>query len=176
MPAADSMVVMGQVMVPFGIRGWIKIRPFTAAAEALLDYPVWWLRPPGSATWNEVRRIDGRLHSDTVLAQLAGVESREAALALRGAEIGVRRDSLPEADGSEIYRLDLIGLDVVNREGVVLGEVAEVQDFGAQPILRVVLIGGDGLRVERLIPYVPLYVERVDLAARRIDVDWHADY
>jgi 16S rRNA processing protein RimM len=71
----------------------------------------------------------------------------------------------------------LIGLAVINREGVVLGEVVEVQDFGAQPLLRIVSAGGDGLRrVERLIPYVPVYVERVDLAARRIDVDWQADY
>ena len=66
------------------------------------------------------------------------------------------------------------GLAVVNREGVVLGAVAEVIDNGAHPILRV--RPADGAPGERLIPWVPAFVDAVDVAARRIDVDWPADF
>lgn len=174
-PAADTIVVMGQVLVPFGILGWIKIRPFTALPDALLAYRRWWLKPPGSQSWHEVSQLAGRVHSDTVLAQLAGVDSREAALALRGAEIGLPRAALPAVQDDQIYWADLVGLDVVNREGVVLGRVVAVQDFGAAPILRVAS-ADDGRQDERLIPFVPAYVDRVDLSARRIEVDWLPDY
>jgi 16S rRNA processing protein RimM len=166
---------MAQVLAPFGIHGWIKIRPFTASPDALLAYQDWWLKPSESQAWREVSRLAGRVHSDTVLAQLAGVDSRETALTLRGAEIGMPRGSLPPVDDDEIYWADLVGLEVVNREGVVLGRVVAVQDFGAQPILRVAP-AENSRRDERLIPFVPAYVDRVDLSARRIEVDWLPDY
>ena len=174
-PVRDAIVVMGQVTVPFGIQGWIKIRPFTALPDALLGYRRWWLKPPGSQAWQEVNRIAGRIHSDTVLAQLPGIDTREAALALRGAEIGVPREALPAAEGDQIYWADLVGLDVVNREGVLLGRVVAVQDFGAQPILRVVP-APEERKDDRLIPFVDSHVDRVDLAARRVEVDWQPDY
>jgi 16S rRNA processing protein RimM len=84
----------------------------------------------------------------------------------------VPRAALPAAADNEIYWADLVGLAVVNREGVALGEVREVADFGAHPMLRVVDAGG----VERLIPFVVAYVDSVDVAARRVDVDWQPDY
>jgi 16S rRNA processing protein RimM len=164
------MVVLGLVLAPYGVRGWVKIRPYTAQGEDLLGYGGWWMKPSGSNDWHEVQRVDGRVHSNTVVAQLAGVATREAAQALCGAQIGVRRTA-----GDEIYRFDLVGLEVVNREGVALGKVAAVQDYGAQAILRVVAQEGSA-QGERLIPYVPEYVDSVDLAAGRIEVDWQPDY
>lgn len=120
-------------------------------------------------------RQDGRMHADTVVAQLAGVDSREAALALKGSEIAVPRAALPAASANEIYWADLVGLDVVNREGVALGRVVGVTEHGAHPLLRVAPPEG-AAGAERLIPYVPAHVDRVDLAARRIDVDWGVDF
>ena len=166
---------MGQVLVPFGIQGWIKIRPFTALPDALLTYRRWWLKRTESPAWREVSRLAGRVHCDTLLAQLAGIDTREAALALRGAEIGVPRAALPAVEDDQIYWGDLVDLDVVNREGVLLGQVVAVQDFGAHPILRVAP-AREERREERLIPFVAAHVDRVDLAARRIEVDWQPDY
>jgi 16S rRNA processing protein RimM len=104
------------------------------------------------------------------VAQLEGVASREAAGALRGAEIGVPRESLPPLAQNEHYQADLVGLVVVNREGVALGALRDFVESGAHPIARVI----DGNGVERLIPWVPQHVDRVDVAAHRIDVDWPA--
>jgi 16S rRNA processing protein RimM len=173
MAAPDAMVVMGEVLVPFGVRGWIKIRPFTQTTDGLLQYSQWWLRAPKRNDWTPMSPTDGRAHSDTLVARLEGIETREAAQALRGSEIAVPRSALPNVEDDEIYWADLIGLEVVNRDGAVLGRVAEVKDFGAQPLLRVVLAEAER---EQLIPFVPAHVHEVDFAAGRIGVDWKTDF
>jgi 16S rRNA processing protein RimM len=173
-PAGD-IVVMAKVLAPYGVNGWIKARPFSEATDALLGYGRWWLREAGSADWREVLPRDRRMHSGLVLAQLATIDSREAALALRGAEIGVPRAAMPVLDDDAVYWSDLIGLEVVNRAGVALGKVVEVQEFGAHPVLRVAPEPVEA-RPERLIPLVAAHVDGIDLAARRIDVDWQPDY
>ena len=173
-PAA-AIVVMAKVLAPYGVNGWIKARPFSEATDALLGYARWWLREAGSAEWREVLPRERRMHSGHILAQLAAVDSREAALALRGAEIGVPRAAMPELEEGSVYWSDLIGLAVVNRAGLALGQVVEVQEFGAHPVLRVAPGPVEG-RSERLIPLVAAHVDRIDLAERRIDVDWQPDY
>jgi len=174
-PAPDGIVVMGRILVPHGVRGWVKVQPVSQAPEALLDYATWWMRSPRDSTWREVRKTAGRMHSGVLLVALAGVDNREDALALRGAEVGVPRAALPRTKQDEIYWIDLEGLAVVNREGAMLGEVAEVLAHGAHPLLRVARPAGD-VGPDRLIPYVAAIVDRVDLAARRIDVDWGEDF
>ena len=166
---------MGQVLAPYGIKGWVKIRPYCADADAMLAHRVWRVRSAARPAWQEVALLGGKVHADTLLAQLAGVDCREAALALRGAEIGVPRGELPALADDEVYLADLVGLEVVNREGVLLGRVAEVREFGAHPVLRVVAAGGEA-GAERLVPFVSAHVDGVDLVARRIAVVWGEDY
>jgi len=174
----DRIVVMGEVAGTYGVRGWLKVRSFSESPETLLDFAEWWVRPKRGSEWKRFRRLDGRLHSGSLIVALAGVESRESALAMKGFEVGVPRKALPAVHG-EIYWEDLKGLAVVNRAGVPLGEVRGVVAHGAHPLLRVGA-PGDGATAsekdERLIPYVPAIVEGVDIEARRIDVDWEADY
>ena len=173
--APDGIVVMGRILAPHGVRGWIKVQPVSEVPEALLDYATWWMRPAHDPAWREVRKTAGRMHSGVLLVALAGVASREDALALRGAEVGVPRAALPRTKQDEIYWVDLEGLAVINRQGAMLGEVAEVLAHGAHPLLRVARPAGD-VGPDRLIPYVAAIVDRVDLAARRIDVDWGEDF
>jgi 16S rRNA processing protein RimM len=173
--APGEMVVMGQVLLPWGVRGWVKVRPDTETLAALLGFPVWWLRAPGGAVWNEVNLVTGREHSDALVVQLSGVETREVALTLKGCDIAVPRAVLPRPPADEIYQADLVGFEVVNRQGVALGRVVEVADFGAHPLLR--LRSGAALTLtERLIPYVPAIVDFVDPASGTMQVDWGEDY
>lgn len=169
---------MGRVLAPHGVRGWIKVQPVSEVPERLLDFATWWVRPARDSTWREVRQTAGRMHSGVLLVALAGVTTREDAQALRGAEIGVPRAALPRTKKDEIYWVDLEGLAVVNREGVALGVVAEVVAHGAHPLLRVARPAGEEgpSGPDRLIPYVPAIVDRIDLEARRIDVDWGQDF
>ena len=176
-PASDAVVVLGEVVGAYGVRGWLKVKPFTQSPAGLLDYATWWLRTRGG-DWRELRRREGtsgRLHSGSLLVALEGVETRDAALAIKGAQVGVRRSALPAAGAGGYYWSDLTGLAVRNRAGVLLGEVAGLTEHGAHPLLRVARPAG-APGGERLIPFVPAIVDRVDIDARRIDVDWGEDY
>jgi 16S rRNA processing protein RimM len=172
-PDADGIVVMGRVLAPYGVHGWLKVRPLSAAPDALLDHRRWWLQRGVDAAWEARTAVEARVHSGTVVACVDGIASREAAMAWRGALIGVPRSELPAAAEGEVYLADLVGLDVVNREGQALGVVVAVDDFGAHPVLRVRADGGGR---ERLIPFVAAHVDEVDLASKRIGVDWGGDF
>ena len=100
--------------------------------------------------------------------------------ALRGARIFVARSSFPTAEKDEYYWIDLIGLDVFNREGLPLGRVTELLATGAQTVLVLTFEETDDTGVsktqERMIPFVSAYVDEVSLPNRRITVDWQVDY
>ena len=166
------MVVMGRVTAPFGVKGWVKIYALTAQPGNLCDYPVWWLgRDDG---WRETRVVAAKLHSNTLVAQLAGIESREAAAALKGLEIGVPRSELPAACGNEFYWDDLIGLRVVNMEQHEFGRVARIVQTGANDVL--VVADGNEDKHETLIPFIADAIKHVDVAAGVMVVDWGKDY
>ena len=163
-----DMVVMGRVAGAFGIRGWVKVQPFTQAVDGLLKYPSWWLGTDGS--WRESRVEEASVHGRTVIAKLAVIEDRDAAAALRGREIGVPRSQLPESEAGEYYWADLIGLQVTNKQGVLLGRVETLLETAAQQVL---VVKGDR---ERLIPFVEQAVVAVDVAGGSLVVDWDADF
>ena len=165
------MIVMGRVVAAFGVRGSVKIAPLSAEPATLAAFPSWFLRAPATKAWHE-HKVDGvRLQGSVLVAEISGVASREAAQALRGFEVAVRREDLPPAAAGEIYAADLAGFRVTNREGVELGQVEAVKESGAHPLLEVAHAGGT-----RLIPYVPAVVIAVDPKAATIEVDWGADY
>jgi 16S rRNA processing protein RimM len=173
-PARDGIVVLGEVVGSYGVRGWLRVRPFTALPETLLGHATWWLKARGR-DWREYQRADGRLHSGALLVALNGVDTRESALAMKGALVGVRRSALPAAGNGEYYWDDLTGYAVRNRAGILLGEVSGMIEHGAHPLLRVARPPGvQG--AERLIPFVPAIVDRVDVDGGRIDVDWGEDF
>jgi 16S rRNA processing protein RimM len=161
---------MGRLAGPFGVRGWVRVVPYTEDAATLLDHRRWLLREREG--WAEHEVQEARMHAGAIIAKVAGVPTREDALARKGCDVGVPRESLPPPAEGEAYWADLDGLDVVNRAGVALGTVVELRDNGAHGLLRV--RDGDGR--ERLIPYVPAIVDSVDFDARRIVVDWDADW
>jgi 16S rRNA processing protein RimM len=166
------MVVMGRVTAPFGVKGWVKVYTLTAQLGNLCDYPVWWLRREGD--WREAHVVAAKVHSNTLVAQLAGVESREAAAALKGFEVGVPREQLPAAAKGEFYWADLIGLKVVNAEQDELGRVARIVQTGANDVLVVAGDGGDEREI--LIPFIAGAIKEVDVAAGVMLVDWGRDY
>lgn len=175
-PAAGvpgNLIVMGQILVPYGVQGWVKVKPHTERADALLGYSPWWVKPMRAMQWREMKCVAGRVHGGALVVQIEGIDTREAALGFKLADVAVAREALPPTKPKEIYCVDLIGLRVTNREGVELGEVDNVVDHGAHPLLHVARAGGGA---SRLIPYVPSVVDGVDLAARRIDVDWGEEW
>jgi len=162
------MVVMGRVSAPHGVKGWIKVQPFTREIDGLLGYPLWWLGKDGE--WRQHLIAESAVHGSLVLARLEGCTDREAATALKGAEVAIPRHLLPESGEGEYYWSDLLGIEVVNRRGEHLGRVAKVLETGANNVL--VLEGEQ----ELLVPFVDSVILSVDLAGRRLSVDWELDY
>lgn len=186
---ADALEV-GRVLDAWGVKGWIKVQPFSSDPQALFASRRWFVRAPedgvpGRLTSAAAGRfpdaleiIEVRHHGDVVVAWPRGSADRSAAESLRGARLFVARSSFPAAGKDEYYWIDLIGLEVLNRQGDRLGTVAGLLDTGPHSVLRVRLEGApaDGKSGERLIPFVAAYVDDVDLAQRRITVDWGLDF
>jgi 16S rRNA processing protein RimM len=165
----NDLVIMGYVCGAFGVRGAIKVHADTEYADSLFDYPVWWLGHAGD--WKPFSFVRGQVQPKALVAELEGVCDRDASDALRGRQIAVPRSELPAPDDDEYYWSDLIGLSVVNLQGLSFGNVTELMETGANDVLVV-----DDAETRRLIPFVDAVVAEVDLDARRIVVDWGADY
>lgn len=175
MTIPDDLVLVGYVTGAYGIKGWVRIRPYSSEADALLHAKTWWLDKPAL---RDVDMMQAKIHGEDVVAQLMGVADRDAAEALKGAAVQVRRSHFPPLSDDEFYWVDLLGLSVENLQGESLGTVADLMDNGAHPILRVLepaAPGGDKPQ-ERLIPFVDQFVKVVDQSARKITVDWGLDY
>lgn len=155
---------MGRVAGSYGVRGWVKVAPEGGVKETLAGAREWWIGGERHAI------AEARQHGATIVARLAGVETREQALSFKGAEVSVRRESLPEPGEGHYYLADLVGLEVLNESGEVLGVVKRLFSNGAQDVMEVT-----GERM-RLLPWVAAVVKRVDLAARTIHVEWGADW
>jgi 16S rRNA processing protein RimM len=176
---ADAIEV-GRIHDAWGIKGWFKVLPHSADPQALFSSTRWYLQPPerGPQAFSGtvlLRVRETKDHSDSVVARADGVHDRSGAELLKGARVFVPRSSFPTAGDDEYYWVDLIGLDVVNREGVHLGQVKELISTGPQTVL-VVEYQEDGKPQERMVPFVAAYVDGVDLPSRRITVDWQPDY
>jgi len=188
-PLPDDLIEVGYVAAAYGIRGWIKVEPHADDASALLHARRWWLLPapaPGvvtpsvaPATGVEVVGIkiaQSREHSGTVVAQATGVSERNVAEALKGRRVWIRRVDFPTPEEDEFYWVDLIGCTVLNEQGESLGEVSGLIDNGAHQILQVAYQLPEGGAGERLVPFVDAYLRTVDIAGKRIVVDWGLDY
>jgi 16S rRNA processing protein RimM len=167
-PGSPTAVVLGRVGAPFGVQGWVKVQSYTEPREGIAGYASWTLVRNGQA--QPARVLQWKRAGQGIAVQLAGVETREAAQALTGAEVQVDRSQLPPAGPNEHYLHDLLGLEAVNREGVPLGQVDGFIDLPAHPVA--VLRAG---KVERLVPLVPSRLVAVDHDAGRVTFDWHPD-
>ena len=156
---------MGRVAGSYGVRGWVKVAPDSGSQTGLAAAGEWWI----DGVRYEVSTA--RVHGATVIGKLAGVETREQAKALKGSTVAVQRAALPEPEDGRYYLADLMGLEVVNTLGEVLGVVTQTYSNGAHDVIEVAA-GGK----KRLIPWVASVVTDVDLGARRVRVDWGADW
>src|ERR1700721_3394214 len=156
---SSAVIPLGVVVARCGVRGWIKLRSHTAPPERLLDHRN--LRIGRGSIWRDYRIEASGRSGGALTVKLAGVEDRDQAQALRGAEVCVPRSELPPRDDKDFYRADLIGCEVWNLEGLGLGVVEHFLETPAQ-----VLMGGGGAE-EFWIPAVPQHLRRGGLQEGR---------
>jgi 16S rRNA processing protein RimM len=155
---------MGRVAGAYGVRGWLKVNPQAGVQAELAQASEWWIGGESRPV------VQAKRHSATVVAKLAGIDTPEQANALKGQEVAVARDALPAAGEGHYYLVDLLGREVVTARGEKLGVLRQWLTNGPQDVMQLM-----GER-ERLLPWVPSVVTRVDLNAGRIEVEWEADW
>lgn len=164
-PFTERWVTLGRITGVHGVRGWVRVQSFTRPSDNIFSYGPWLIRGV------ELPRLDHRASGRGFVVQLKGIEDREIAEELVGEEIQIERSSLPEPEDGEYYWADLLGMQVVTVDETVLGHIDRLLETGAQDVM-VVKAGSR----ERMLPFVqgPI-VKKVDIPARRIEVDWQLE-
>jgi 16S rRNA processing protein RimM len=187
-PAAlpPDAIEVGRIADAWGIKGWFKIIPYSASPEALFSCKRWYLLPPekrAGVVAKEPLFCEPQLlhiqiakeHADTIVVQADGVTDRSTAELLKSCRIFISRESFPTPAKGEFYWVDLMGCEVVNREGIQLGRIKDLISTGPQTVM-VAEREQDGKLLETLIPFVDAYVDAVSLEDKKITVDWQLDY
>ncbi len=161
--------MLGRITGLYGVQGWVKIFSYTEPRAGIIDYDPLYLA--GQGDWQPCQVAEARLQGKGVILRFAGYDDRNAAMALLGRDLAVRREQLAPLTAGEYYWSDLEGLRVITVGGVELGVVVRLFETGANDV---VVVAGER---ERLIPFIAgdVIVE-VDLAGGVMRVDWDPDF
>ena len=184
-PSLNDLIELGAVSEAQGLQGQVKVRPHSSEPVALLSSKAVWLsliprRDAGvsasveQASLMQYKVKSAKMHSGNVVMALEGISDRDQALTLKGARILVARDAFPKADSDSYYWVDLIGCSAVNLQNEELGEVIDVTENGAHGVIAI----GDASSkaIKQLVPFVKEVVQNVDLANKKITLDWQSDW
>jgi 16S rRNA processing protein RimM len=147
-----------------GVRGEVKLWPFTQDPLAVADYGP--LETEDGARRFEIETL--RAAKDHLVARLKGVGDRDAAEKLRNTDLFISRDKLPKIDEEDTYyHADLVGMSAITPEGVPLGNVTAIHNFGAGDLIEIATTaGGEPL----LLPFTETVVPNIDMALRQITI------
>ncbi len=151
----DTRICVARIGAAHGVRGEVKLWPFTEDPMAVIDYGL--LSTKDGARQFEVVRA--RIAKDHLVAVLKGIATREDAERINGIELYIARSSLPPTEAGEYYYADLIGLRAVDEAGATIGRVLAVHNFGAGDIIEIAPERGPTL----LLPFTDAVVPTVDL-------------
>ena len=165
----EEIVVMGKVLVPYGVNGWVKVYSFTEKIESFLTYKKLFLSKD-QKNWLEIKVKDIKVHGKSIIAKFSEIADRTQADNYRNYLIGVPKDCLPQLNEDEYYWNDLIGFEVLNLQNFSFGLVDTYIETGANDVI---VVKGDR---ERLIPYTSMTVLKVDTIKDKIIVDWDEDF
>ena len=168
----EKPLVLGRIGGIYGVRGWVKITSYTRPKTNILSYSPLLMKV--NKEWQEIEIEDSQQRGDRLLAKIKGIDSPEEGKKLVHCDLAVTRKQLPALEEGEYYWHDLIGLEVFNQDKIRLGKVKNIIETGANDVLDI----NDGETDKRriLIPLImDIYVKKVDLIAKKIDVDWQLD-
>jgi 16S rRNA processing protein RimM len=147
---------------PFGLKGFVKVRPFSGETDHFSRLDKVTLRHGGKDTVREIAEII--LQGDSLLMRFAGIDSPEAAGLLKGAEIIAGREHAAPLKEGEYYVEDLKGLEVITGEGEILGHIIDVVEGGGGELAELKLLSGE----KRFAPFRKEFFGDVDLEGGKI--------
>lgn len=152
----DTRICVAKIGAAHGVRGEVKLWPFTEDPLAVLHYGP--LSTKDGARQFEVLRA--RVAKDHLVATLRGIATRDDAARINGLELYILREALPATEANEYYHADLIGLSAIDAQGAAIGTVVAIHNFGAGDIIEIAPVRGPTL----LLPFTNAVVPSVDLA------------
>lgn len=153
------------------MKGWVKVYSHTEPPDNILEYSPWYLVQGDKRQAFEIE--EGKVHGKGIVAKLADCPDRDVAATLTGRDIVIERSRMPKLAEDEFYWADLIGLQVQDTAGQVLGTVDHLLATGANDVL---VVQGEA-NEELLIPYIrDEVVLAIDLESGVMQVDWDTDY
>ncbi len=164
----DERILIGRLLKPWGIRGWLAVYSYADPPEALFDYKDW----QAGEDRQRIEPVEWHWQGSRLVVRLQGVDDRTAAEALAGTDIHIDGNQLPDLDKGQFYWKDLLGMTVIGLREQPLGEVVNFMETGAHDVLVV-----EGPSGRRLIPWVyGIYVQEVDKQADCIRVNWDSEW
>ena len=163
-------IEVGRLGAAHGVRGWLRVQSFTDPPQRLFEWKRWYLESGAEVKLAEARQLGDKDGSSGWIARLEGIEERDAASRLSGRMVLVDREELPATTGREHYRADLVGFEVRNVEGALLGEVDHFIDTPANAVMVI-----KGAR-EHWVPVTSQHLKEVRVASRTLIVDWPEDF
>ncbi len=165
----NDWVIIGRFGRPHGIKGLVTVVSFTEPRDNIMSYTHW--HAFINQQWQPLTLLHLEMNNKFILTQVEGYHEREDVTRLTNIDIAVKRKQLPVLQQGEYYWDQLLGMQVVNQQGVLLGKVQEIMPTGANDVL--IVVG----EKRHLIPYLPgRCVIEVDDSQRVITVDWDADF
>lgn len=169
MSKQEDWIIVGRFGRPHGIKGLITVNSFTEPRDNILSYSEWFACI--NAHWQPIKVLSVQVHNKTIVAQIEGYPERELVALLTNVDIAIHKNQLVELEPGEYYWHELVGMNVLNQQGVLFGEVIEIMPTGSNDVL---VVKGDK---KHLIPYVPgQFVISVDNNTKTIIVDWDLDF
>lgn len=170
--AQSETVILGKIGAPYGIKGWLKLTPYTDDPEGIFSYESLLIQLNGQ--WQQQSVASWRRHNNGIVFKMDAVDDRDTAQRFTNAEIGVAAEDLPDLADDEFYWRELIGLEVTNESGYQMGQVSDLLETGSNDVLVVKAKPNDAFgKHERLIPFITEQVVKdIDRQAKIIVVDW----
>ncbi len=172
-------VVLGCIIGHHGVRGWLKIKSHTRPSEEIFSFNAWRVLCAGAEKIISVK--DYRISGKYWIVCFAGITTREQANCLLGADILVESSQLPEPQPGMYYWRDLIGLQVQDVQGEIIGNLKGMLETGANDVAVVARdanedAAGDASQKEILIPWIAGVIIQVDIADNKVIVEWDDDF
>ena len=166
---SNESVLVARIVDAFGVKGQVKLQSFTEKSRNLLDFQDWILDVPSQGVQRYAVEKN-QLHGRFLVASLQGVTDRDQALKLKGAKVYVSSDALPALETDEFYWSELIGLQVVDINGIEYGRIDQLMETGANDVL---LVEGESTH---LIPYISDVIRQIDLTEGVVLVEWFENF